>query len=60
MNKKIDNPYFCYSMKAMMYLVREGFDVLKVEDDPKNPKFKTFIFDYTPELHEAMKSYMGK
>ncbi|MCI1958989.1 MAG: DUF5659 domain-containing protein [Clostridia bacterium] len=47
-----------HSLKLMMFLVRNGFNVLKVEDaypqkgEIKSP-YKVFLFKDTPELKEC-------
>lgn len=39
------------------YLVRNGFDILKVVDDKDNSKFKVFMFRDCLELRQAMERY---
>lgn len=43
-----------YSTKVMMELVRKGFDVVGVADNDKNPRFKVFFFENTPEILEEL------
>ena len=48
-----------HSLKLMMFLVRNGFDVVKVVDaypkvNEEKSKYKVFYFEETPELKETM------
>ena len=36
------------------WLCSHGHKILKVEDSEKNPKFKVFLFEDTPALHNTM------
>ena len=49
-----------YTLKKMMQLVREGFDVVNTAPSNENPNFCVFMFENTPQLHEALKSTMRK
>lgn len=49
--------YVIYSLSMMNYLVRSGFDVVKVSDSTRNPKIKVFLFMDTPQLQETMKEF---
>ena len=49
-----------YTLKKMMQLVRKGFDVVNTVPNNENPNFCVFMFENTPELHEALKSTMRK
>ena len=49
-----------YTLKKMMPLVRKGFDVVNTVPNNENPNFCVFMFENTPELHEALKSTMRK
>ena len=43
-----------HSLKLAMYLVREGFDIIKVVDSLKDKEFKIFLFVDSEELKEKM------
>ena len=49
-----------YTLKKMMQLVREGFDVVNTVPNNENPNFCVFLFENTPQLHEALKNTMRK
>lgn len=36
------------------YLVRQGFDVVKVDDNANNDKYKRFLFYDSSELRKSM------
>ena len=50
--------YIVKSIGMMMYLVRKGFDLIKIEDAHDNSKHKVFMFYRTPELEEKAKKYI--
>ncbi len=52
--------YVIKSLSMCNYLVRKGFDIVKVVDSKENPRFKVFLFTDCPELQIAMKSYKNK
>lgn len=39
------------------HLVRNGHDILKVEDSEKDPRFKVFLFEDSAALHNTMKQF---
>ena len=49
--------YIVKGLRQMNYLVRNGFDVIKLEEDRNNPKFRVFCFKDSPELRECLKNY---
>ena len=49
--------YVVKSLKMMHYLIRQGFDVQKVDDNKENPKWKVFLFSDSEELRQAMTVY---
>lgn len=53
-----ENFYIAYTVGMTNYLIRKGFDLLKAEDSKKDPQFKTFFFERTPELEEEAKKYI--
>ena len=46
-----------HSKNLMMYLVRKGFDVVKIDDSEKNHKLKVFMFYKTEDLTNAIYEY---
>lgn len=48
------NKILIYSLSLANWLCRNGHDILKVEDNEKQPKFKVFVFEDTPELHRTI------
>ncbi|MDD3569793.1 MAG: DUF5659 domain-containing protein [Lachnospiraceae bacterium] len=53
----MENLKVVHSLALMMYLVRNGFDVIKVKDSFVDKKFKAFLFEDTVELQESMLQY---
>ena len=46
-----------YNRSLAEYLTSKGFFYLRIVQDIKNPKFQNWIFEDTPQLHEAIKEY---
>lgn len=46
------------SIQLMLFLVREGFDVVKVRDSDYNKEMKSFYFKYTPELKKLADNFI--
>jgi ATP-dependent Clp protease adapter protein ClpS len=42
--------YVIRSLKMANFLVRAGFDILKVSDSEQDPNFKVFLFNDSKEL----------
>ncbi|MGF7057217.1 DUF5659 domain-containing protein [Brassicibacter mesophilus] len=57
MDKKDIQHYVVKSLKIANYLVRSGYDILKVEDSRSNNFYKVFIFEDSPELRKEVKRY---
>ena len=56
--KRKDKSFYVIRGIGMVnYLIRQGFDLIKAEDDKDKPEFKVFLFKNTPELREAMGGY---
>jgi len=54
-----DGYYFpSKSLALTNYLTSKGFKIDKVRDSFDDPKYKTFFFVRTPELNEAIISYL--
>ena len=49
--------YSIRAIKMANYLVRQGFDIVRVVDNNYNKKFKIFLFKDSPELRKAMEEY---
>lgn len=49
--------YIIKGLRMTNYLIRKGFDLLKVEDDIHNSHYKVFLFEDTPELRQAMSRF---
>ena len=49
--------YIIKSLSMMNYLVRNGFNVVKVGDNENNPKLKVFMFYDSQELRKCMESF---
>ena len=49
--------YIIKSLNMMNYLVRNGFNVVKVGDNENNPNFKVFMFYDSQELRKCMESF---
>lgn len=56
-NRNRQSFYVIRGIGMVNYLVRKGFDLIKVEDDKDKPEFKVFLFKNTFELREAMGGY---
>ena len=46
-----------HSKALMQYLVKKGFELIKVDDSKKNPNMKVFLFYKSEELSNAIQSY---
>lgn len=46
--------YVIKSLKLANFLVRQGFDILKVSDSEQNSNLKVFLFGDCPELRKSM------
>ena len=59
MKKKLEKPFICYTLDMANYLTGLGFKMRKIEDNQSDPtgKLKVILFDSTPELHQAVRSY---
>lgn len=49
-----------YTRKLMEYLRVLGFEVVKIIPDLHRPEFDNWVFNDSPELEEAIISYMDK
>lgn len=47
-----------YTTKLANYLDKLGFKCLRTEINIKNPNFKVFIFEETPELNAVIEAYI--
>ena len=49
-----------YNLRMAEYLIDNGFRYIRVVQDMKNPRFYNWIFEDTPELHNAIHKYINK
>lgn len=57
MKTETKNFYVIRGLGMANYLVRQGFDIKKVEDNRSNSYFKVFIFEDSEELRTAISQY---
>lgn len=53
----VTEKYIVRSLSMANWLCSNGHKILKVEDSEKNPKFKVFLFEDTPDLHNTMAKF---
>lgn len=49
--------FVCKTLRLLNYLVRNGFDCIKVRPDRENTKFTVFIFDDSKQLRNCLDKY---
>ncbi|SFQ23331.1 DUF5659 domain-containing protein [Caldicoprobacter faecalis] len=49
--------YVIKSMSLACFLIRKGFNLLKVDDSIQDPRKKVFLFEDTPELQRAITEF---
>lgn len=49
--------YPVFSLTMANYLVRCGFDIVKVDDNEKNTKYKKFLFHDSFQLRKSMAKF---
>lgn len=54
MSQKI---FECYSLRLAMYLINQGFTVIRLRPDSKNSRNMVYIFNETPAIRKAVKSF---
>lgn len=54
------NTKIVYTTKLANYLDSLGFKCIRTELNIKNPAFKVFVFEDTPELRATIESYINK
>lgn len=52
--------YIVRSLSMTNWLCNNGFQILKVEDSEKDPRFKVFLFEDTAALHNMMARFSKK
>ncbi len=57
MKTETKNFYVIRGLGMANYLVRQGFDIKKVEDNAYDRRFKVFLFEDSPELRKAIGKY---
>lgn len=48
----------CTRLRLCNYLMDKGFFPYKTELDPKNPKYRIYLFEETPPLTAAVTRYL--
>ena len=54
---KETNIYVCRRLKLLDFLQKKGFEVIDTIPDYRNPRFKCWTFQRTPELLAAVEEY---
>ena len=49
--------YVVKTMRLASWLINEGFEKIKEQEDRNNPKFNVFLFEDTIELRSALERY---
>lgn len=49
--------YYIRGLGMANYLVRQGFDIVGVEDNENDSYFKVFLFKDSKELRDAMRRF---
>lgn len=49
--------YVVKTMRQASWLINEGFEKIKEQEDRNNPKFNVFLFEDTIELRSALERY---
>lgn len=49
--------FVVYSLQMANFLCRHGFDIVKISDSEKDPRFKVCLFLDSPKLQKTMKAY---
>jgi hypothetical protein len=49
--------YVCRSLALANYLVRQGFDIKKIDDSRANSKFKICLFLNSPQLEKCVEGF---
>lgn len=49
--------YRVYTIKLARYLTERNFKIIRTVQDIKNPKYINWMFEYGPELVEAIENY---
>lgn len=54
MSQKI---FECYSLRLAMYLIDQGFTVMKLRPDTKNSRNMVYFFNETPTLRRVVRDF---
>ena len=58
---KIKGDVYCVKKPHMAgYLLMQGFTLMRIPPDEKNPKLKVYIFANAPELENVVDQYFKK
>ena len=49
--------YVIRTQKLATWLINKGFEMLKIDDNKEDDRFKCFLFDDTPVLRAMVKQY---
>lgn len=52
--------YVVKTMRQASFLINEGFEKIKEQEDRNNPKFNVFLFEDTIELRSALERYKNR
>lgn len=50
--------YIVRSLELTNWLCGQGYQILKVEDSEKNPKYKVFLFEDTSQIRKSVSEYL--
>ena len=52
--------YYCKRLRLLDYLIGKGFRADGTMPDAKNPKYKVWRFEKSPELEAALEKYFAE
>lgn len=52
--------YVVKTMRQASFLINEGFQKIREQEDRNNPKFNVFLFEDTIELRSALERYKNR
>lgn len=59
--EKSQNEYFrCYSGGLAVFLLSRGFQMISETYNKKDPRYKVYLFEDTPQLRESLGEYSKK
>jgi hypothetical protein len=54
---EIKTIYPVYSLSMLHFLIRQGFNCIKVDDNENNPNYKRFLFHDSRELRKQLTAF---